>query len=160
MHSIGTDSLRCANQQRGFTLIELMIVVFIISLITMIAMPAYTAYVVKTKVTSELVHLARLKTDIALYYTMNGRMPSSNKEVALPKEKDMKTRYLKKISIKSYKGKTGVQVKMEFDKNKLPALGKNKNLIYTAIVSNGTIVWECKKLTDIEESYRPSGCAN
>jgi hypothetical protein len=37
-------------------------------------------------------------------------------------------------------------------------LGNNRKLIYTATVNDGSISWECKKLTNIEESYRPSEC--
>lgn len=158
MHSVGMVSLRCANQQSGFTLIELMIGLFIISILTMIALPAYNSYVVKSKITSELVHIARLKSEIVLYYSMNGRLPSSDKEVTLPKKKDFVAKYLEKISIKPDKGKTGVQVIMEFDKKKLPVLGNNRKLIYTATVNDGSISWECKKLTNIEENYRPSEC--
>ena len=158
MHSAGMVSLRYANQQSGFTLTELMIVLFIISLVTMITLPIYNSYIVKTKITSELIHIARLKSDIVLYYSMNGRLPSSDKEVTLPKKKDFVAKYLKKISIKPDKGKTGLQVIMEFDKKNLPVLGNKRELIYTATVIDGGIRWECKKLTNIEESYRPSEC--
>ena len=53
------------NAQKGFTLIELMIVIAIIGILAAIAIPAYQDYIARTQV-SEAVSLAgSLKTDVA-----------------------------------------------------------------------------------------------
>ena len=50
------------NAQKGFTLIELMIVVAIIGILAAIAIPAYQTYIAKSQVTRAVAELGALKT--------------------------------------------------------------------------------------------------
>jgi type IV pilus assembly protein PilA len=52
--------------KKGFTLIELMIVVAIIGILAAVALPAYQDYTVRAKVANALSSLGSLKTDVAM----------------------------------------------------------------------------------------------
>jgi type IV pilus assembly protein PilA len=62
--------------QKGFTLIELMIVVAIIGILAAVAIPQYQDYTVKAKLSKVTGIAAPIKTALALYYQEQGSFPT------------------------------------------------------------------------------------
>ena len=62
-------------KQKGFALIELMIVVAIIGVLAAIAVPQYNKYVARTQVAEAFAVLSSVKQALTLYYQENGKFP-------------------------------------------------------------------------------------
>ena len=70
--------------QKGFTLIELMIVVAIIGILAAIAIPAYQDYTIRAQVTEGMNLADAVKVAVADYYTQNGAFPAAGLATAAP----------------------------------------------------------------------------
>lgn len=85
---------------RGFTLIELMIVIAIITILTTMALPSYHDRVIRKQVT-EGFNLAEVAQNaVQEFYKAKKRLPSSNKEAGLPSPDLIVGNYVSSVEVK------------------------------------------------------------
>lgn len=136
--------------QRGFTVIELMIIVAIISILAAIAVPAYTDYVARSKVAEgiQLAHGAEIAA--TEYYTTQGRWPKDNTAAGLAAPEHLTGHHVESVTV------TNNQIAVLFHPDAGASLG-GQILFFTAADNNGILLWACTSTT-IPNKFLPPNC--
>ena len=86
---------------KGFTLIELMIVVSIISILAGIAIPAYSGYISSAQLVEAHTLAQQIKPQINEFYKARGRFPANNKEAGIPEPHFLIGNYVKSLRVEN-----------------------------------------------------------
>lgn len=73
---------------KGFSLIELMVVIAVVSILAVVATPAYQNYVIKAKVANARVVMDGFAQQVKGFYAENGRFPTTVTELGYPAGSD------------------------------------------------------------------------
>ncbi len=133
---------------KGFTLIELMIVVAIIGILAAIAIPAYQDYTIRSKVTEGLTFADHAKTTVSEFYLANNAWPTSNASAGLPLV--LSGNYVSGVTVAMSSGVSTITVTFSSS----VASGLNVVLI-PSVVSSSAVQWTC---TGSNAKYLPSSC--
>ena len=87
------------SNYKGFTLIELMIVVAIIGILASISLPAYQSYTLRAQVSESLVIVGELKSSVVEYYKVKGVFPLDNQTAQIPESHLLQGNYIKSIAL-------------------------------------------------------------
>jgi type IV pilus assembly protein PilA len=137
------------SKQRGFTLIELMIVVAIIGILAAVAIPQYNNYVARAQVAEGFSLASAAKTSVSEFYITKGSFPVSNSEARV--SDSIAGSYVDDVTV----GDVGV-LSINFGSKAHEALeGKYFKLIPSS--TGGAINWSCQ-LGTIDEKYLPNSC--
>lgn len=134
--------------QKGFTLIELMIVVAIIGILAAVALPAYQDYTVRAKMSEVILAASGMKTSVAEAYQTYGHMPASASVPAL-------TQNSKAVSTVTY-------AYVSADKGTITAVSlvpkATGNVVLTGAggSTTGVVTWTCTGTMDA--NYLPASC--
>ncbi len=142
--------------QKGFTLIELMIVVAIIGILAAIALPAYQDYTARAQMSEAMVLADGQKGAVTEYYADKGELPADNTEAGISPAADISGKYVQGVNIAS-----GVIIASMKGSDVADGV-KGAQLRLTPIPGSGSVAWECtakdKSNADLAGKYVPAAC--
>ena len=159
------ERIPTAVPNRGFTFIELMIVVAIIGVLSSVAVPQYRNYVTKSKLTEAFYAITPVKYGLVEYVAVNGDTSglAGKSWSQILKEIGVTTnffgdnsRYVKNV----WWNNTKSEIRVSFTENLPEANGRY--LVMRADMSSGAFRWTCLSSTTyslaLPPEYLPSSC--
>ncbi|ENT0875447.1 prepilin-type N-terminal cleavage/methylation domain-containing protein [Neisseria gonorrhoeae] len=123
--------------QKGFTLIELMIVIAIVGILAAVALPAYQDYTARAQVSEAILLAEGQKSAVTEYYLNNGEWPANNGDAGVASASEIKGKYVKEVKVKN-----GVVTAQMASSNVNKEI-QGKKLSLWAKRENGSVKWFC-----------------
>ncbi|HFC6701555.1 TPA: pilin [Neisseria meningitidis] len=124
--------------QKGFTLIELMIVIAIVGILAAVALPAYQDYTARAQVSEAILLAEGQKSAVTEYYLNHGEWPGNNTSAGVASTpSDIKGKYVQSVEVKN-----GVVTATMASSNVNNEI-KGKKLSLWAKRQDGSVKWFC-----------------
>ncbi|HFC2351192.1 TPA: pilin [Neisseria gonorrhoeae] len=123
--------------QKGFTLIELMIVIAIVGILAAVALPAYQDYTARAQVSEAILLAEGQKSAVTEYYLNNGKWPEDNDKAGVASASKIIGKYVQKVEVA--KGVVTATMKSDGVNKEI----KDKRLSLWAKRQDGSVKWFC-----------------
>ncbi|EMU2684417.1 pilin [Neisseria gonorrhoeae] len=123
--------------QKGFTLIELMIVIAIVGILAAVALPAYQDYTARAQVSEAILLAEGQKSAVTEYYLNNGEWPENNGAAGVASASKIIGKYVKEVKVE--KGVVTAEMKSDGVNKEI----QGKKLSLWAKRENGSVKWFC-----------------
>ncbi|HFC1750327.1 TPA: pilin, partial [Neisseria gonorrhoeae] len=123
--------------QKGFTLIELMIVIAIVGILAAVALPAYQDYTARAQVSEAILLAEGQKSAVTEYYLNHGKWPENNTSAGVASASTIKGKYVQSVTVA--KGVVTAQMKSDGVNKEI----KGKRLSLWAKRQDGSVKWFC-----------------
>ena len=142
------------TMQKGFTLIELMIVIAIIGILAAIALPAYQDYTARAQASEGLSATAGLRADIGDYFSRNNDLPGDG-DVNTDLDAIAGGQYIESVTLGD-----NALITITWDEGNSALEG---NMTMQPIDDGGRSPqngWECAANDGMDDNHIPSGCTS
>ena len=142
--------------QKGFTLIELMIVVAIIGILAAIAIPAYQDYTIRAQVSEGLSLASDVKAGVAEYTAQTGDWPTDLIQAgmgSLATLDDKSGRYVQQLDV------SNGTIIVTYGRDANSKINGSVLTLQPLVNTNGDVVWMCGKSIQPQNTYVNSGGA-
>ncbi|HFA9318130.1 TPA: pilin [Neisseria gonorrhoeae] len=123
--------------QKGFTLIELMIVIAIVGILAAVALPAYQDYTARAQVSEAILLAEGQKSAVTEYYLNHGEWPEDNDKAGVASSDKIKGKYVESVTV------TNGVVTAEMKSDGVNKEIKGKRLSLWAKRQAGSVKWFC-----------------
>jgi type IV pilus assembly protein PilA len=157
-----------ANEQKGFTLVEMMAVIAVITILALMAIPSYLDKIVKAQIEAALPLSDIAKRSVATFWSGTQTMPADNTIAALPAADKIVNNYVSAVSVQD-----GV-INLTFGNRASKSIAGKTLSLRPAIVEDAPVVpitWVCgeaeapekmtaigKNQTNVDPMYLPMEC--
>lgn len=145
------------SMQKGFTLIELMIVVAIIAILAAIAIPAYQNYLIRTQVSEGMSLMGGAKVASLEYYSNHGTWPTANASAGIATNTSIVGKYVTQVDVNQ---PANGKIQATFGNQANKAISNKVLVLSPYSKQGGNFAWSCNNSggTTVDNKYLPSSC--